>query len=39
MLNKIIKFFLENKLATFLTLIVLIAWGIVSTPFETITYF
>ncbi len=34
MLNKIIKFFLENKLVTLLLLIVLIAWGVVSSPFN-----
>ena len=33
MLNKIIRFFLENKLVTFLVLIVLISWGIVNSPF------
>lgn len=33
MLNKIIKFFLENKLVTLLMLTVLIAWGIVVAPF------
>ena len=33
MLNKIIKFFLENKLVTFLVLIVFIGWGIVNSPF------
>ena len=34
MLNKIIRFFLENKLVTFLLLIVLIGWGIVNSPFD-----
>ncbi|MBL6949587.1 MAG: efflux RND transporter permease subunit [Bacteroidales bacterium] len=34
MLNKIIKFFLENKLITFLLLLSLIAWGIVTAPFN-----
>ena len=33
MLNKIIKFFLENKLVTFLLLAIFIAWGVVSSPF------
>lgn len=33
MLNKIIKFFLENKLVTFLVLIVFISWGIINSPF------
>jgi Cu(I)/Ag(I) efflux system membrane protein CusA/SilA len=33
MLNKIIKFFLENKLVTLLMLIILISWGIVTSPF------
>ena len=34
MLNKIIRFFLENKLITFLLLFSLIAWGIASAPFN-----
>ncbi len=33
MLNKTIKFFLENKLVTILILIVFIAWGVVTSPF------
>ncbi|MBT3385186.1 MAG: efflux RND transporter permease subunit [Prolixibacteraceae bacterium] len=33
MLNKIIRFFLENKLVTFLVLIVFISWGIINSPF------
>ncbi len=33
MLNKIIRFFLENKLVTFLVLIILISWGIINSPF------
>ena len=33
MLNKIIKFFLENKLVTILILTGFIAWGIVTSPF------
>ncbi len=33
MLNKIIKYFLENKLVTLLILIGFIAWGIVTAPF------
>jgi Cu(I)/Ag(I) efflux system membrane protein CusA/SilA len=34
MLNKIIKFFLENKLVTFLALLIFIVWGIISSPFN-----
>ncbi len=34
MLNRLIRFFLENKLVTFLLLIVLIAWGISTAPFS-----
>ncbi len=33
MLNKIIKFFLENKLVTLLLLTTFIAWGVVTSPF------
>ncbi len=33
MINKIIRFFLENKLVTFLALFSLIMWGIVTSPF------
>ncbi len=33
MLNKIIQYFLENKLVTLLILVVLITWGIVTAPF------
>ncbi|TKG94201.1 efflux RND transporter permease subunit [Puteibacter caeruleilacunae] len=33
MLNKIIKFFLENKLVTFIVLTVFISWGVVTSPF------
>lgn len=33
MLNKIIRYFLENKLVTFLILIIFIGWGIVTSPF------
>jgi Cu(I)/Ag(I) efflux system membrane protein CusA/SilA len=33
MLNKTIKFFLENKLVTFLVLIIFISWGVVNSPF------
>ncbi|MDA3952871.1 MAG: efflux RND transporter permease subunit [Bacteroidales bacterium] len=39
MLNKIIRFFLENKLVTYLALIILIAWGIISSPFSWETGF
>jgi Cu(I)/Ag(I) efflux system membrane protein CusA/SilA len=34
MLNKVIRFFLENKLITFLLLITLIVWGIATAPFN-----
>ena len=34
MLNKIIRFFLENKLVTLLMLLIFIGWGIVSAPFD-----
>lgn len=34
MLNRIIKFFLENKLISFLVLLIFIVWGIVSSPFN-----
>ncbi|MEN8230853.1 MAG: efflux RND transporter permease subunit [Bacteroidota bacterium] len=34
MLNKIIRFFLENKLVTFLMLLIFIGWGIASAPFD-----
>ncbi len=34
MLNKLIRFFLENKLVTFLFLIAFISWGIISAPFN-----
>lgn len=34
MLNKIIKFFLENKLVTVLFMLVFIIWGIISAPFS-----
>jgi len=34
MLHKIIKFFLENKLVTFLVLIVFVLWGIATSPFN-----
>lgn len=33
MLNKIIRFFLENKLVTILILVSLIAWGLATSPF------
>ncbi|TLX70204.1 efflux RND transporter permease subunit [Labilibacter sediminis] len=39
MLNKIIKFFLENKLVTFLLLVIFVAWGVVSSPFSWETGF
>jgi len=34
MINKIIRFFLENKLVTFLLLLIFVVWGIVSAPFD-----
>jgi len=34
MLNKTIKFFLENKMVTLLLLVILITWGIISSPFN-----
>ena len=34
MLNNIIKFFLENKLVTVLLLLLIIAWGVVTAPFN-----
>jgi Cu(I)/Ag(I) efflux system membrane protein CusA/SilA len=33
MLNKFIRFFLENKLVTFLVLTIFISWGIINSPF------
>lgn len=39
MLNKTIKFFLENKLVTFLLLVIFITWGIISSPFSWETGF
>jgi len=34
MLNRLIKFFLENRLITLLFLIIFIIWGIISSPFN-----
>jgi len=34
MLNKLIKFFLENRLVTFLVLILFISWGVITSPFN-----
>ncbi len=34
MLNRIIKYFLENKLVTILLLVVVIGWGLITTPFD-----
>jgi len=34
MLNAVVKFFLENKLITWLFLVLLIGWGIVTAPFD-----
>ncbi len=39
MLNKLIRFFLENKLVTFILLLIFIGWGIVNAPFEWDTGF
>ena len=39
MLKKIIKYFLENRLVTVLILIVLVAWGIITAPFNWNTAF
>ncbi len=39
MLNQIIKYFLENRLVTVLILIMLVAWGIVTSPFSWNTGF
>ena len=39
MLNKLIRFFLENKLVTFLFLFIFIVWGIISSPFSWETGF
>jgi Cu(I)/Ag(I) efflux system membrane protein CusA/SilA len=39
MLNRIIKYFLENKLVTVLILISLITWGVVTSPFNWNTGF
>ena len=36
MLNKSIKFLIENKLVAILLLLFFMAWGIVSTPFNLI---
>ena len=34
MINTLIKFFLENRLITFILLILLVAWGLVTAPFD-----
>ncbi|ASB49916.1 efflux RND transporter permease subunit [Alkalitalea saponilacus] len=39
MLNRIIKFFLENKLVTFLLFILFVGWGIITAPFNWDTGF
>ncbi|MDY0281014.1 MAG: efflux RND transporter permease subunit [Salinivirgaceae bacterium] len=39
MLNKTIKFFLENKLITLLLLVMFIIWGVISSPFSWETGF
>lgn len=38
-MNKIIRFFLENKLVTLLLLVVFVVWGVVSSPFNWKTDF
>jgi hypothetical protein len=41
MLNRIIKFFLENKLVTVILLVLVVGWGIVVAPFNwnTLVFF
>lgn len=39
MLNKIIRFFLENKLVTLLLLVIFITWGVINSPFNWKTGF
>src|SRR5690554_1290492 len=39
MLNKVIRYFLENKLVTFLILVLFIGWGLVTSPFNWKTGF
>jgi Cu(I)/Ag(I) efflux system membrane protein CusA/SilA len=39
MLNKYIRFFLENKLVTSLALLIFVVWGVVSAPFDWDTGF
>ncbi len=34
MINKIVRFFLDNKLVTWLTLFLFIGWGLVTAPFD-----
>jgi Cu(I)/Ag(I) efflux system membrane protein CusA/SilA len=34
MINKLIKFFLENRLVTFLLILTLVGWGLVTAPFQ-----
>ncbi|HKL38079.1 MAG TPA: efflux RND transporter permease subunit, partial [Bacteroidales bacterium] len=34
MLNKIIKYFLENRLITIMLLILLVGWGVIVSPFD-----
>ncbi|KAA6317211.1 Cation efflux system protein CusA, partial [termite gut metagenome] len=34
MLNRIIKYFLENRLITILLLIILVVWGLSTAPFN-----
>ncbi|HUS86495.1 MAG TPA: efflux RND transporter permease subunit [Bacteroidales bacterium] len=33
MLNKTIRFFLENRLVTYLVLVIFVGWGVISSPF------
>ncbi len=39
MLNRFIKFFLENRLVTFLLILTLIVWGVITSPFNWDTGF
>ena len=34
MLNKYIRFFLENKLVAYLLLVLFVGWGLVNAPFD-----
>lgn len=39
MINKIVKYFLENRLVTLLLILVLVGWGLVTAPFDWETGF